>query len=157
MFRNYFKTAFRTLFRNKNYAIINIAGLATGIAVCLIIFVLIRFELSFDNFHSKKDRIYRVLTEYHHPDAEGVFYGAAAPFPMPGMIKNDFPELKKTTGIYNSSNSQVIVYGDDGQIEGKFKEKTGVFSVEPAFFEIFDFPWLAGNPRTALQDPNSVV
>jgi putative ABC transport system permease protein len=157
MFRNYIKTAVRSLLRNKNYTVINIAGLATGIAVCLLIFVLIRFELSFDNFHSKKDRIYRVLTEYHHPDAEGVFYGSAAPFPMPGVIKNDFPELEKTSGIYSSSDAQVLVYGDNGQIEKKFKEKTGVFSVEPAFFEIFDFPLLSGNPRTALKDPNSAI
>ena len=157
MTRNYFKTALRNLFRNKNYTVVNIAGLAIGIAVCLIIFVLIRFELSFDNFHKKKDRIYRVLTEYHHQDAEGVFYGAAAPFPMPGVIKNDFPELEKTSGIYRSSNSQVFVYDDNGQIEKKFREQSGVFSVEPAFFEIFDFPWLAGNPRTALKDPNSAI
>jgi predicted permease len=157
MFRNYFKTAFRALSRSKAHTAINIGGLGAGVAVCLIIFVMIHFELSFDNFHTKKDRIYRVLTEYHHPDAEGVFYGAAAPFPMPGVIKNDFPELKKTSGIYSSSNTQVLVYGDNGQIDKKFKEKTGVFSIEPAFFEIFDFPWLAGNPRTALQDPNSAV
>jgi len=63
MIKNYFKIAFRNLIRNKNYTIINIAGLAAGIAVCVIIFIVIQFETSFDNFHSKKDRIYRVLTE----------------------------------------------------------------------------------------------
>ena len=69
MLRNCFKTAFRSLIRNRNYTIINIAGLAVGIAVCLIIFIVIQFQTSFDNFHTKKDRIYRVLTEYNHAEA----------------------------------------------------------------------------------------
>jgi hypothetical protein len=77
MIRNYFKTAFRNLVRRKNYTIINIAGLAAGIAICLVLFIVIRHEMSFDNYHGKKDRIYRVLTEYHHADAPDIFYGRA--------------------------------------------------------------------------------
>ena len=64
MLKNYFKTAFRNLLRNKSYTAINVFGLAIGITVCLTIFLVIQFETSFDNFHSKKDRIYRVLTEF---------------------------------------------------------------------------------------------
>jgi putative ABC transport system permease protein len=157
MIRNYIKTAFRSLLRNRTYTLINVFGLSTGIAICLVIFVLIRFEQSYDNFHVKKDRIYRVLTEYHHPDVEGVFYGAAAPAPMPTVIKNDFPELKSTTGILASGNDQILVYGENGQVIKKFKEESGLFCVEPAFFDIFDFPWLIGNPATAMKNPNSAV
>src|SRR3954465_9218804 len=79
MFRNYLKTALRSLVRNRNYTVINIAGLAVGIAVCLMIFIIIQFHSSYDNFHAKKDRIYRVLTEYHHADAPDIFYGAGVP------------------------------------------------------------------------------
>ena len=61
MLKNYFKTAFRNLVRNRNYTVLNIAGLAVGIAVCMVIFIIIQFQSSFDNFHAKKDRIYRVL------------------------------------------------------------------------------------------------
>lgn len=80
MFKNYFKTAFRSLSRNKNYTIINIAGLAVGIAVCMMIFMIIQYQTSFDTFHPKKDRIYRVLTESHHANAGTVTYEKNVPF-----------------------------------------------------------------------------
>src|SRR5215212_1028466 len=87
MFKNYFKIAFRSLVRNRNYTIINIAGLAVGIAVCMTIFIIIQFQTSFDTFHSKKDRIFRVLTEYHHADAGEISYAKNVPFPMPDGMK----------------------------------------------------------------------
>src|SRR6516165_8365563 len=83
MIRNNFKTSFRNLIRNRNYAFINIAGLAIGIAVCTIIFIIIQFQTSFDNFYAKKDRVYRVLTEYHRADATNILYAKNVPFPMP--------------------------------------------------------------------------
>jgi putative ABC transport system permease protein len=155
MLNNHLKTAYRQLVRHRSYTIINITGLAAGVAVALLMFVFIRFETSYDDFHSKKDRIYRLMTEYHHPD--GVFAGQAVAFPVPTAIRHDFPQLEKTTGIYAGSNVQVLVLGNNGEVQKKFKEPSGVFSVEPAFFDIFDFPWLEGNPATALADPNSAV
>jgi putative ABC transport system permease protein len=155
MLNNQLKTAYRQLLRNRSYTIINIAGLAVGIAVCLLIFVFIRFETSYDGFHSKKDRIYRVMTEYHHTDA--VFVGQAVPSPLPTAIRHDFPQLEKTAGIYYSPNTQILVIGRNGEVEKKFKETNGVFSIDPAFFDIFDFPWLEGNPASALANPNSAV
>ncbi len=155
MLNNQLKTAYRQLLRNRSYTIINIAGLAAGIAVVLLIFVFIRFENSYDDFHIKKNRIYRVLSEYHHVD--GVFDGKAVPGPVPTAIRHDFPQLEKTTGIYSSSNTRILVMGRNGAVEKKFLESDGVFSVEPAFFDIFDFPWLEGNPATALNNQNSVV
>ncbi len=154
MLNNSFKTACRQLLRHRSYTIINIAGLAAGIAVCLLIFVYIRFETSYDDFHSKKDRIYRIMTEYHHTD--GVFAMQAVPAPLPTTIRHDFPQLT-TSGVYASKDVQVLVMGLNGEVEKKFKEPAGVFSVEPAFFSIFDFPWLEGSPAAALGNPNSAV
>ena len=151
---NQLKTAYRQVMRHRSYTIINIAGLTAGIAVCLLIFVYIQFETSYDNFHSKKDRIYRVMTEYHHSDA--TFAMQAVPAPLPTAIRHDFPQLT-TTGIYASKDIQVLVLDRTGEVEKKFKEDKGVFSVEPAFFDIFDFPWLEGNPATSLANPNSAV
>src|ERR1700733_14841685 len=91
MFKNYFKTAFRSLMRNRNYTIINIAGLAVGIAVCMMIFIIIQFQTSFDDFHAKKDHVYRVLTESHHADGGTISYGKKVPFPMPAAFKTAFP------------------------------------------------------------------
>jgi putative ABC transport system permease protein len=156
MLKNYFKTAIRTLWRNKQYTLLNISGLAAGIAVCLVIFVIIQFELNFENFQTKKDRIYRVLTEYHHADAGDIFYGPGVPFPLPASLKTSFPQVEKITPIYSQGDDQILVLDNSGKAEKKFKEENGVFFTEPSFFEIFSFPFLIGDPNS-LKDPNTTV
>jgi ABC-type antimicrobial peptide transport system permease subunit len=156
MIRNYFKTAFRSLFRNRNYTIINIVGLAVGIAVCTMIFIIIQFQSSFDNFHAKKDRIFRVLTEYHHADAANIFYGKGVPFPMPKGLKTAFPQLEEVAPVYADHNDQLLIFNNNGLPSKKFKEPNGVFFTEPSFFNIFDFPLLAGS-SSSLKYPNNVL
>ena len=154
MIKNYFKTAFRNLWRKKNFTLINITGLAVGIAVCLVIFIIIQFELSFDNFHKNKDRIYRILTEEH--SANGIRRTRGVPFPLPTTMHNDFPALK-SSAIYTMGDDQIIIPDvASGQTQKKFKEKDGVFYAEPSLFEIFDFPLLAGDYKT-LKDPNTAL
>ncbi|HXR84418.1 MAG TPA: ABC transporter permease [Hanamia sp.] len=155
MFKNYFKTAFRSLTRNRSYTIINIAGLAVGIAVCMIIFMIIQFQTSFDNFHSKKDHIYRVLTESHHADAGNITYAKNVPFPMPAGLKTEFPQLE-VAPVYASHNDELQVPDDNGTPVKNFKEQSGVFYTSPSFFKIFDFPLLAGS-YASLKDPNNVL
>ncbi len=156
MFKYYFKTAFRSLMRNRNYAIINIAGLAVGIAVCMMIFIIIQFHTSYDNFHKNKDRIYRVLTEYRHADAATISYGKGVSFPMPTGLKTAFPQLEQVAPIYASHNDQLQVLDVNGAPVKNFKEQSGVFYTEPSFFKIFDFPLLAGS-YASLKDPNNVL
>jgi hypothetical protein len=149
-----FKTAFRNLRRNKIFTFINITGLAVGIAVCLAIFLIIQFELSFDNFHKNKSRIYRILTELH--DADGIRHSRGVPFPLPTAMHNDFP-LLKSSAVYSGGDDQIVIPNEtNGATLKKFKEEDGVFFVEPTFFEIFDFPLLAGDYRS-LKDPNTVI
>jgi hypothetical protein len=83
MIRNYFVTALRTLLRNRTYALLNVAGLSVGITACILIFLLLRFELSFDNFHDRPDRIYRVATEFNGPEGKGYTGGLPDPVPTP--------------------------------------------------------------------------
>ncbi|WP_257957578.1 ABC transporter permease [Parapedobacter tibetensis] len=156
MFKNYFKIARRNLMRNKSYAAINITGLAVGIAVCMMIFIIIQFQTSFDNFHAKKDRVYRVLTEYHHTDAANISYGKGVPFPMPTGLKTAFPQLEQVAPIYASHNDQLQVLDVNGTPVKNFKEQSGVFYTAPSFFEIFDFPLLAGS-YASLKDPSNVL
>src|SRR6476661_748542 len=156
MLRNYFKTAFRSLTRNRNYTIINIAGLAAGIAVCMMIFIIIQFQTSFDDFHPKKDRVYRVLTESHHADAATVSYGKNVPFLMPDGLKTAFPQLEQVAPVYASHNDELQVLDANGAPVKNFKEQSGVFYTAPSFFKIFDFPLLAGS-YTSLKDPNNVL
>jgi putative ABC transport system permease protein len=156
MFKNLFKTAWRNVLRNKAYTFINIIGLGAGISICLVIFVLIQFHLSFDNFHAKKDRIYRMLTEYHHSDSKDVFYGTGIARGIPQTLKTDIPEIEAYAPILHNDNEQIQVLNKEGQVDKKFKE-TGVFATTPSFFKIFDFPLIQGDASTALKDPNSVL
>src|SRR6478752_4653535 len=156
MFKNYFKSAFRSLIRNKNYSIINIAGLAVGIAVCMMIFIIIQFQTSYDTFHSKKDRIYRVLTENHHSDEATVTYAKNVPFPMPTGLKTAFPQLEQVAPVYASHNDELQVLDGNGMPVKNFKEQSGVFYTSPSFFKMFNFPLLAGSYES-LKDPNNVL
>src|SRR5438045_9467609 len=95
MLKNYFITAFRSLIRNGNYTIINIAGLAVGIAVCMMIFIIIQYQTSFDTFHTRKARVYSLLTESHHADADNIKYGKNVPFPILTGLKKTFHKLQQ--------------------------------------------------------------
>lgn len=156
MIRNYLKSAFRSLVRNRNFTFINIAGLAVGIAVCMMIFIIIQFHTGFDNFHSKKDRIYRVLTEYHHADAATISYGKDVPFPLPAGLKTAFPQIEQVAPVFASQNDQLLIPDNKGNTEKVFKEQRGVFFTAPSFFKMFDYPLLAGS-YASLKDPNNVL
>jgi putative ABC transport system permease protein len=147
MFRNYFKTAVRNLLRNKSYAAINVIGLSVG-------FLVVQFELSFDNYHAKKDKIYRVLSEFKTP--EGTFHSSGVPFPVGPQLRIDYPQIEKVAGIYGVNNDQITVE-QPGTAPKKFMEERGIFFAEPEFFQIFDFPLLAGDMKTALKDPNTAL
>jgi putative ABC transport system permease protein len=154
MFKNYLKTAFRSLIRNSNYTIINIAGLSVGIAVCMMIFIIIQFQTSFDNFHSKKDRIYRVLTEYHNADAANT--GKDIPFPLPEGLKTTFGQIEQVARVWASHNDNLLIPDYNGTGLKAFKEDKGIFFAGPSFFKMFDYPLLAGSYES-LNDPNNVL
>lgn len=155
MLKNYFLIAYRTLLRNKEYSLINIFGLAISIASCLLLFYVLRFELSFDTFHTHREKIYRVVTETAYP--EGKDYTEGIPAPLPEAMRLDFPQLKSVGTILSIPNSQIDVVGEQREEEVKYREERGVFFAEPQFFSIFDFKWLHGSPATALQEPNTVA
>jgi predicted permease len=155
MLKNYFKTAWRNLQRNKSYTAINITGLAIGIAACLLIFLVVQYETSFDNFHTKKDRIYRVVSVSHGPD--GVTLGSGTQLPLAKGLKLDFPQLQQVgTIMLNDGSHFEIGDGNNGAALKKFKEDLTYYA-DPEFFQIFDFKWLAGDKKTALAQPNTVV
>jgi putative ABC transport system permease protein len=159
MLRNYLIIGFRNLMRNKSYAALNIAGLAVGIAACVLIFAVVRFELSYDTFHRNYSRIYRVVTESRYASGE-LATNPGAPIPVPVALRQEVPQLEKVAALQTTYGSQITVLGSDpgaGVSPRKFIEELGILFVEPEFFEIFDAQWLAGNPREALAKPNTVV
>ncbi len=144
MLKNYLKIAIRNLFRQKLYSFINIVGLAFSIAVCLLIFLFIREELSYDKFHLNSDRIYRIIRE--SGDANELT--GVTPLPLGNALKTDFPDIEvlQTKGMSN-----IINYKGNTFTENRF------YFTDPNFFKVFSFPLIKGNPLTALKDPNSVV
>jgi len=152
MFKNYFIIAWRNLKRNKAFAAINIIGLSLSVACCLLIFAIIDFHLSFDSFHHNKDRIYRIVTEWHD---EEMSYSGAVPSPVAKAFRTNY--------TYGAHVARVIDYRDalitlthNNQTK-KFEEKEGVVYTEPAYFDIFNFPLLQGNAKAALANPNSAI
>jgi ABC-type antimicrobial peptide transport system permease subunit len=154
MIKNYYLTAFRNLTRNRSYAFINIAGLALGLAVCMMIFIIIQFHSSFDNFHKNKANIYRVLTEYHHGDSK--FTGKGVPFGIPNGMKAAFPQLREIAPFFATQNNQVVVLNSNNETDKKFKEKNGLFYTTAALFRIVDLPLLAGSSES-LDEPGNVL
>jgi putative ABC transport system permease protein len=154
MFKNYFKSAFRNLLHNRIHFVVNLTGLVVGIAACLLIFLILQYEQSFDNFHSKKDRIYRVVRVGKNP--VGREYRAGVPFPVTNGLRADYPQLENAAAILGDNGVHVLIPGASGEILKKFKEN-GVFFAEPQFFDLFDFKLLNGNSAKAIAGPNMVL
>ncbi|MBX7152038.1 ABC transporter permease [bacterium] len=154
MIKNYFKTALRKLNRNKSYTLINVLGLSLGITCALMIFLIVRFELTFDDFHSKKDRLYRVNTDRSHPD--GILYDFGTQSPLAPALRTDFPDIEKVT-VCEFRRSGLITITEDNGAPKKFQENEGIVYIEPEFFDMFDFGWKIGSPGNSLSEPNSVV
>ncbi|MBD1384978.1 ABC transporter permease [Mucilaginibacter rigui] len=153
MIRNYFKTAWRSLSRNKSYTIINVIGLAVGVGACLLIFLVINFQTSFDNYHTQKDHIYRVLAK--RTSSEGVKYRAGVPFPTSRGMRVDYPQIPLIGSIFDDDNKQMSITSASGEIK-RFKEQD-VFFTEPQLLKIFDFGWLEGDKKNALVEPNTIL
>ena len=159
MLKSYLTIGLRNLLRNKGYALINILGLAIGIAACLLIFTIVRFELSYDTFQRNYSRIYRVVTNEKYTSGE-LGYNTGVSTPVPAALRLDLPQAEKIAVLQSAYGSQVTVLGKDPNpvlSEKKFIEDVGIVYTEPAWFDIFDSQWLMGNPQTALTEPNTVV
>src|SRR5579859_773066 len=158
MLNNYFKIAWRNLIRQKAYTTINIIGLTLGISAAILIFTLVSYQLSFDGFHPNKDRIYRVITDLN---GETLSHIPCAPQPLGKAFRTDYAYAEKTARIISYRNTLVSLpapaAGPNSTLSAeqkKFEEENGAAFTEPAFFDIFDFPLLRGDKRTALQNPN---
>jgi putative ABC transport system permease protein len=155
---NFLTIAFRQANRNKEQAIIKILGLSVGIAVCITIFLVIRYETSFDDFHPMRDRIYRVVSVSKNPD--GISYDNGVPFPTAPTLRRDYPQLKNVACILSLGGNRQIGVMDaatGNHTDQKYREESGILYAEPQFFDMFAFKWLAGDKPTALKDPNSVL
>lgn len=147
MLKNYIKIALRNIRKYKGYSLINIFGLAIGIAVCVLIYRYVSYELSYDTYHSKSDRIYRVTLD--HPQAKI----AVTPSMILPTMKRIFPEVQTGVRIYDVGKFQPLVIRYEDRV---FEERKLAYA-DSTLFEVFDFKMISGNPETALARPNTVV
>ncbi|MDP4255761.1 MAG: ABC transporter permease [Bacteroidota bacterium] len=155
MLRNYLKVAIRVLTRNKAFSLINIAGLAIGLATCMLIMLYILDEKSYDQYHRDADRIYRVAMR-----APGIGQGwAAQPAPVAASMQQELPEVEVATRLLKMPNMDktLITWHPAGSGEGKRFFETNGYYVDSSFFQVFTYDMKWGNSRTALDLPNSVV
>jgi len=147
MYKNYFKIAFRNLWRHKGYSSLNIMGLAIGMSAFFLIFLYVSFETSYDNFDTKAGRIYRMVTDLKS-SAETLHWPSTAA-PMAHAMKEDFPEVGSVVRL-NWSGALLR----KGNV--KFQENQTVYA-DSTLFSIFDLPLVEGDPGTALKEPLSIV
>ena len=152
MLKNYFKIAWRNLLRNKLRTAIHILGLSIGIAICFLIFNVVTHSYSFDKFHPDRDRIFRVNTLNDWGDG-GSYPNSGTPGPLYEVIKDEVAGIEEKGKLYTMYSTLVALPTTD-KVFGRSDEVT--FS-DPGFFKIFPRKWLAGNPETALLQPESVV
>ena len=156
MLKNYFKIAWRNILRHKGYSAINVSGLTVGIAACLLIFVIIQYELSYDTFQPNYKNLYHIVTE--QKDANGISYNPGAAAPATDALRLEFPQAK-VASLNSNYGCQITVENGDAQKSttgNKFTENIGVAFMEPQFFDIFSWKWLAGSAQV-LANPNMAV
>ena len=148
MLKNYLKVAFRNLLRNKAFSIINIAGLAIGMASAILIFLWIQHQVSYDGFHEKKDRIYEVWNRAFRK-GDSIAMWNTTPKILAKNLQRDVPDIETTCRV-NWNSDLLFSIG-----EKRVTERGNI--VDSTFLQVFTFPLLKGNPGIALAKPSSIV
>jgi putative ABC transport system permease protein len=148
MIKNYLKTAYRSLLKNKGFTAINVLGLTLGIATCLLIVFYVMDEMSYDRYNEKADRIYRVNNDIKFGGNENSY--AVAPAPAAMALKADFPEIEQAARLYSTGGIQV-------RKGNQLLQEKKVLYADSTLFSIFSLPMIDGDPLTALKAPNSMV
>lgn len=152
MLRNYFVTAFRNLRLNFSHTALNVAGLGVGLACCLVVFSIVNFEYSFDNWHTEKDNIYRVTNIYHGDNRTS--YGGIIPYPSGKVLKEEIPEIEKVVDLQGPDDGKFSFVDNNGVIQ--IYRESGVLMTNEHFFDVLDFELLSGT-KESLKDPFQVI
>lgn len=154
MIKNYFKIALRGFRRHKLFTFINIVGLSIGISAALVIYLIVHFDFTFNEFDGDTKNVYRVVSNYTFAGEPGYNSGVCAPLTL--AIKNEVPGVAKSAPFFTMYESRVLIPGK-GNAEVKLKKETGIVLADNRYFELFKYNWLAGTPKAALSTPYQVV
>ena len=159
MIRNYLRIAWRNILKHKVYSAINVAGLATGIAACLLIFVVVKYELGYDKFQKHYSHIYRVVTTMKNSDGSEE-YNPGIPTPALEALKTDFPQFEKIVAVNGAGGNQITILGNNPNADiansKKIIEDHGVVFTQPAYFDMFNATFLRGGAQV-LNEPGKVI
>jgi len=151
MLKNYLKILLRNFARNRTFTLINISGLTLGITCSLVMFMIVKEELSFNQYHSKVDSIYRVG---HIDYIDGNEYpGGGVPLPMQAAVAEDIVGVVNSTHISHENYGLISVKGNDGEIK-YYEESPELVYVQPSFFEMFDWKIIEGAVENSFKEPN---
>jgi ABC-type antimicrobial peptide transport system permease subunit len=151
MFRNYFKIAWRNLWKNKLFSLINVISLAIGLSASFVIGMMVYYDFTFDKFHPDSDRIYRITTNFVAP--EGETFNRGVPAPLGTKMREGMTGVETASFFFTYSPAKV-----KSSITGRTYERpTFTVFADHNYFDLFHYTWLAGNPRNALLNPNEVV
>lgn len=150
MLKNYLTVAWRSLVRNKIYSLVNVLGLALGICVCLVIYLIASYEFSFDTFHPDRERIFCVDAGIHGD------HWNCVPGPMPAAMRREMTGFQTVAAFHTYAASVTIPGGPNGEPK-RFADAGSLAIAEPQYFDIFHYRWLSGNAATSLTMPNTVV
>ena len=160
MLKSYFRIAWRNMTRHKVFTFINVLGLSLGLCACVVIYLITRFEYSFDDFHPDKERIYRLVGEEQFVSGAKMFAKNVPP-PIPLAIRQEIPGLEAVSGFYpywttiDIAGETTGIHKFNSRIDGTYITTTVI--ADANFFTIFKYDWLAGNPSVSLQEPFNVV
>jgi putative ABC transport system permease protein len=153
MLKNYIKTALRHFSKHKLLTLINIAGLSVGVSAALVIYLIVHFSFSFDNFHPDGSRIYRVVTNFTFSGEINNNGGVTAP--LGEAVKTEVSGLQQSAHFI-TRNSDVVI-NNGSKTPATFKHQQDLMFADQRYFNIFKYQWLAGSAQTSLNSPNQVV
>ncbi|AKD58627.1 hypothetical protein SD10_18495 [Spirosoma radiotolerans] len=157
MFRNYFKTSLRNLTKHKVSSLINLFGLTLGVTACLVIYLITNYELSYDTFHPNGERIYRLVGEAQYGKTGEKHPVGFPPNAVPAAIRKEIAGLETVAAFHNISSEVLVPNGKEKPKRFEGNKHNEIVVVEPQYFDIFTYQWLAGNPKTALTEPFDLV
>ncbi|HAK80372.1 MAG TPA: hypothetical protein DCM71_26605 [Runella sp.] len=156
MLKNYLTIALRNLSHYRTYTTLNVLGLTVGMAGGILIFLFISYHLSTDRHHQKFDRIFRIVVDLHLEDGSVETY-PEAPLPMSKVLRDEFSQVEQATSLKTLRELTVSFASSKNGSSQRFLEQNTGALIESEWFDIFDYQWLKGNPKTSLREPNTVV
>ena len=155
MLKNYLLIAWRNLWNHKLFSLINLLGLTISICVSLVVFLIVRHELSYDKYHADADRIFRIVTRTYVLGEE--YPNPGVPIPLAQVVKDNLTGVEEAVGFFRMHDYTVTIQGDSKNGEKVLKHQNNLILTDPGYFRLFKHQWLAGNPETALKEPFQVV